>query len=110
VRRRIQRAHVLVHASRMEGGANVVIEALRSGTPVIASRIDGNVGLLGEGHGAYFEVGDDAALARLIERARDDSHWRQGLQRQGAKRAPLFSPLAEARCLARVVRELLVKR
>ena len=39
--KRIQRAHVLVHASRMEGGAHVVIEALRSGTPVIASQIDG---------------------------------------------------------------------
>ena len=43
-RRRIQAAHVLVHASRMEGGAHVVIEAVRSGTPVLASRIDGNVG------------------------------------------------------------------
>ena len=40
-RRRIQAAHVLVHPSRMEGGAHVVIEAVRSGTPVLASRIDG---------------------------------------------------------------------
>jgi glycosyltransferase involved in cell wall biosynthesis len=38
---------VLVHTSRMEGGAHVVIEALRSGTPVLASRIAGNLGLLG---------------------------------------------------------------
>ena len=45
--KRIQRAHVLVHASRMEGGAHVVLEAVRSGTPVLASRIDGNVGMLG---------------------------------------------------------------
>ena len=45
-RRRIQRAHVLVHPSRMEGGAHVVMEAVRSGTPVLASRISGNVGML----------------------------------------------------------------
>jgi hypothetical protein len=42
-----RQAHVLVHPSRMEGGAHVVIEAMRSGTPVLASRIDGNLGLLG---------------------------------------------------------------
>jgi glycosyltransferase involved in cell wall biosynthesis len=46
-RRRIQAAHVLVHSSRMEGGAHVVIEAVTSGTPVLASRIPGNLGLLG---------------------------------------------------------------
>ncbi|MGL6109713.1 MAG: selenoneine biosynthesis selenosugar synthase SenB, partial [Rubrivivax sp.] len=57
VRRHIQAAHVLVHASRMEGGAHVVIEAMRSGTPVIASRIDGNVGLLGNDYGGYFPAG-----------------------------------------------------
>ena len=46
-RQRIQRAHLLVHASRMEGGAHVIMEAALSGTPVLASRIDGNVGMLG---------------------------------------------------------------
>ena len=56
-RRRIQAAHVLVHASRIEGGAHVIIEAVRSGTPVLASRIDGNVGLLGESYDGYFPVG-----------------------------------------------------
>ena len=59
-RRRIQAAHVLVHPSRMEGGAHVVIEAVRSGTPVLASRIDGNVGLLGADYAGYFAAGDDA--------------------------------------------------
>ena len=32
-----------------------------SGTPVLR-RIDGNVGLLGEGCGGYFAVGDDSVL------------------------------------------------
>ena len=52
----------------MEGGANVVIEAVRSGVPVLASRIDGNVGLLGADYDGYFPVGDAAALAALMRR------------------------------------------
>ncbi len=106
VRRRIQAAHLLVHASRMEGGAHVVIEALRSGTPVIASRIDGNLGLLGDDWPAIFEVGDDAALATLIERARDEPAMLIDLKRSAAERAPLFAPEAEREALMRIVRGL----
>jgi putative glycosyltransferase (TIGR04348 family) len=106
-RRRIQSAHVLVNTSRMEGGAHVVIEALRSGTPVIASRIDGNVGLLGAGYPGLFPVGDEAALARLLCRARDEPAFLKALQERAAARAPLFTPEAEARKLVGLVEELL---
>lgn len=106
VRRRIQAVHLLVHASRMEGGAHVVIEALRSGTPVIASRIDGNLGLLGDDWPATFEVGDDAALATLIEHARDEPAMLIDLKRRAAERAPLFAPEAEREALMRIVRGL----
>ncbi|MBL0091074.1 MAG: TIGR04348 family glycosyltransferase [Piscinibacter sp.] len=105
-RRRIQSAHVLVHPSRMEGGANVVVEAIRSGTPVLASRIAGNVGLLGDDYDGYFEPGDDAALATLLQRARDDADMLPALQRQTARRAPLFSPQAESAALHRLLAEL----
>jgi putative glycosyltransferase (TIGR04348 family) len=108
-RERIQAAHVLVHPSRMEGGANVVIEALRSGTPVIASHIDGNLGLLGEDYAGTFAPGDDAALAALLQRARDDAAMLTALQQQCAARAPLFSPDAEAATLRRLVATLLRK-
>ena len=39
------------------------MEAVRSGTPVVASRIDGNIGMLGQDYAGYFEWGDAAALA-----------------------------------------------
>lgn len=107
VRRRIQQAHVLVHASRMEGGAHAVIEALRSGTPAIASRIDGNLGLLGDDWPATFDAGDDAALAALLQRARDDAAWLQGLRDRAAGRAALFTPEAETAALRAVVGALL---
>jgi putative glycosyltransferase (TIGR04348 family) len=106
-RRRIQAAHVLVHPSRMEGGAHVVIEALRSGTPVLASRIDGNVGLLGEDWDGYFPPGDPAALARLLERTRDDADMLLALQRQVDALRDTFAPEAEAASLHRVVSGLL---
>jgi putative glycosyltransferase (TIGR04348 family) len=109
-RRRIQAAHVLVHPSRMEGGAHVVMEAVRSGTPVIASRIDGNVGLLGPDYTGYFEPGDDAGLARLLERARDDADMLPSLRRQIGWRAPRFAPEAEASTLQRLVNELLQRQ
>ena len=54
-RRRIQQAHVLVHTSAMEGGAHVLMEAVRSGTPVLASRVAGNVGMLGADYLGYFD-------------------------------------------------------
>jgi glycosyltransferase involved in cell wall biosynthesis len=106
-RARIQAAHLLVHASRMEGGAHVVIEAVTSGTPVLASRIDGNVGLLGADYGGYFEVGDDAALATLLQRARDDAAMLPALHSQCARRAPLFDPAHERQTLLSLLAPLL---
>lgn len=105
-RRRIARAHVLVHASRIEGGAHVVIEALRSGTPVLASRIDGNIGLLGADWPALFEPGDAAGLAALLQQARDDATILPAWSDAAAARAPLFTPSAEATALHGVLAEL----
>ncbi|EHR72294.1 glycosyltransferase [Burkholderiales bacterium JOSHI_001] len=110
VRRHIQAAHVLVHPSRMEGGAHVVIEAIRSATPVLASRIDGNLGLLGSNYEGYFEPGDSQALAALVERARDDADMLAGLMAQLTPRAPLFAPEAERAKLHQLVSALLARR
>jgi putative glycosyltransferase (TIGR04348 family) len=106
-RRRIQAAHVLVHPSRMEGGAHVVIEAVTSGTPVLASRIDGNVGLLGDDYDGCFPAGDAPALARLLQRCRDEPAMLPALARQCARRAPLFHPDRERAALLALVDELL---
>ena len=108
-RRRIQAAHVLVHTSRMEGGAHVVIEALRSGTPVLASRIDGNVGLLGEQYDGYFPVGDARAVATLLRQSRDDPAMLAALQTQCATRAPRFDPASERATLLALVNDLLTR-
>lgn len=104
-RRRIQRAHVLIHTSRMEGGAHVVMEALRSGTPVLASRIDGNIGMLGADYAGYFDWNDAAALATLLRQCRHGKLLAH-LQAQCAARAPLFSCEAERMSLHQLVETL----
>jgi putative glycosyltransferase (TIGR04348 family) len=105
-RARIQAAHVLVHASRMEGGAHVVIEAITSGTPVLASRIDGNVGLLGDDYGGYFDWGDAAALATGLLRCRQDLAMLPALRRQCEARAERFAPEHERRNLLALIQSL----
>lgn len=109
-RARIARAHILVHPSRIEGGAHVILEAVLSGTPVLASRIDGNVGMLGADYDGYFAPGDGAALARLIERCRDTPDFLAHLSQQCAQRAALFDPRHERATLLRIVSTLLEKK
>lgn len=108
--RRIRQAHVLVHASRLEGGAQVIIEAVTRGTPVLASRIDGNLGLLGDDYEGCFEPGDDAALATLLQRCRDEPAMLARLQALCAARAPLFAPEQEHAALHALVLRLLEMR
>jgi putative glycosyltransferase (TIGR04348 family) len=109
-RQRIRAAHLLVSTSRMEGGAQVILEAARSGTAVLASRIPGNVGMLGARHAGWFPLGDDAALAALVARAADDRAFLARLRAQTVGRAPRFDPAAEEAGLVRVLRACLVRR
>ena len=103
---RIRRAHVLVHPSRIEGGAHVVLEAVQRGTPVLASRIPGNVGMLGNDYEGYFEAGDAAALSALLMRCRDDPSTLSRLNRMCAARSNLFEPARERATLLEMVRRL----
>ena len=94
-RQAIARAQALVHPSVMEGGANVVVEAVRSGVPVLASQIDGNVGLLGADYDGFFAVGDAAALAALMRRFVADAAF--AAQPEGAMRGARAAVPAGAR-------------
>jgi putative glycosyltransferase (TIGR04348 family) len=97
-------SHAMVISSRMEGGANVVCEALRIGVPLIASRISGNIGLLGADYPAYFPVEDERALGRLLSRAASDRGFYRALQKHVARLRPMVAPQAEARALLAAMR------
>lgn len=102
----IRRSHALAICSTMEGGANVIVEAITSGVPVLASDISGNRGMLGDDYAGFFPVGDAAALARLIDRSVQDDAFIATLRAQCAARAPLFAPEAERAALLRLVDNL----
>jgi glycosyltransferase involved in cell wall biosynthesis len=106
-RRLLRRCRAMAICSRMEGGANVIIEAVTSGVPVLASDISGNRGMLGEDYAGYFAPGDAAALARLIDRVALDPAYRARLLRQCAARRTLFAPGRERALLLDLVDNLL---
>jgi putative glycosyltransferase (TIGR04348 family) len=97
-------SHVMVLSSQMEGGANVICEAARIGVPVIASRVSGNIGMLGAHYPGYYPFGDEQALAGAIERARTDRQFYRSLQAHIRKRRALFAPALEARGLLATLR------
>lgn len=97
---------LMIISSRMEGGANVVSEAIVNGVPVLASRIAGNVGLLGADYPAYYAVADERALADLLERACTDAPFYRELNRRIAQLAPRFQPARERASLAALMNEL----
>ena len=97
-------SHAMVISSRMEGGANVVSEAIRVGVPVLASRIPGNVGLLGKEYPGYFRLGNDRELASLLCRAASDRRYYHSLKRKILRLRPLVAPSSEARMLLAAVR------
>ena len=95
--RRIMKASkLLVVSSKLEGGANVVSEALADGVPVLGSYIPGNVGLLGEDYPGYYPSGDTRGLARLLSRAETDPAYLGELRRHMARRADMVRPEAES--------------
>ena len=96
VRKEFLKTHALVHSSIMEGGANVISEAVVADVPIIASDIDGNVGLLGEDYPGYYPVADTDALNALLQRAENDRDFLQLLQEHGNKRKHLFTPERES--------------
>jgi len=95
VRRLLGRARALVLSSVSEGGANVVSEAVVAGVPVLASRIDGSVGLLGRDYPGYFAVGDTAALARMLHRIEAEPRFLGRLRGAVVRRGDLFKPARE---------------
>ena len=103
----IKRAHLLIHPSIMEGGANVIVEALTSGTSVLASHMSGNIGMLGPNYEGYFAVGDDAALITLLKRVLRDANFKSRLGNACLARAKLFLPETERASLCAIANRLL---
>ncbi|MCI0459373.1 MAG: TIGR04348 family glycosyltransferase [Gemmataceae bacterium] len=105
-RRLLARSHLLVLSSIMEGGANVISEALVAGVPVVASRILGTIGLLGARYPGYFPLRNTQALVRLLNRAATDEDFYRKLTDWCNALAPQFEPARERQAWQTLLAEL----
>ncbi len=102
----LAQSHILVLSSVMEGGANVVSEALAVPVPVLASRVSGSIGLLGQDYPGYFPVGDTQALAQLLEKVEHDAGFYQELDHWCRALLPLVHPDRERESWRRLLENL----
>ena len=102
----LARSHVLALTSHLEGGANVVSEAITVRTPIISSRIPGSVGILGKDYTGYFPVGDSAALREQLQRAESDDGFYRDLEQRVAGLHSLVSAARERETWQALLREL----
>tara|TARA_R110000850_G_scaffold164847_15_gene289874 strand:+ start:1340 stop:2305 length:966 start_codon:yes stop_codon:yes gene_type:complete len=106
----IASSQLLCLTSLSEGGARVIGEAIVEKTPVISTRIDGSIGLLGENYPGYFPVGDAKALAELLWQCESDLDFFEQLTLSARSLAPEFSCELERAAFADLIAELFETR
>ena len=89
--RRLARSRLTVLSSLVEGAPSAISEAVVNDVPILATRIDASIGLLGADHPGLFEVGDTEGLAQLMFRAETDKKFYSILLAAGKKLKPKFS-------------------
>jgi putative glycosyltransferase (TIGR04348 family) len=104
--RTLARCRLLSLTSQLEGGANVVSEALAVSVPVVSSRIAGSIGILGADYPGYFPFGDTEALAALLHRCETDVPFYASLKDWCRRLQPLVDPARERQAWADLLREL----
>ena len=106
VRQELKRSHLMVISSRAEGGANVISEAVVAGVPVIASKIDGNVGLLGKNYRGYYPVGNTKELRKVILKAETNKAFIQNLAKQCNSIKSKFTGEREQESWAKLIKNI----
>lgn len=92
--------------SLREDPGSVLLDALRAGAPVVASRTGGIPEVVTEDCGVLVPPGDSAALADALARLGRDPERQRRLSRGAQNRAEEFSPDAMAEKYLKVYREL----
>ncbi|MFK7770382.1 MAG: selenoneine biosynthesis selenosugar synthase SenB [Mariniblastus sp.] len=94
-KRRLARSRLTVLSSRSEGGPAVVSEAIVNDVPILASRMDATIGLLGDDYPGLFDFGDTRQLSQLIYRSETDPKFYKSLVAKCKERKKQFSPATE---------------
>ena len=104
--RLLARSRLLVLTSHMEGGANVLSEAIASAAPILCSRISSSIGILGPNYAGYFSVGDTKRLAELLLRAETAQEFYRELRDSCRGLQPLVEPARETRSWQELLEEV----
>jgi glycosyltransferase involved in cell wall biosynthesis len=102
----LARCRLSAVTSLSEGGPAVISESIVAGVPVVATRVAGCIGMLGDDYPGLIRVGDTRALADLLGRAEADPGFYASLRTACDRRRPLFEPLAERRAWSELLGEL----
>lgn len=100
-------ADLLACTSLLEGGANVVTEAIALGIGVVGTEIGGNRGMLGLAHRGLVPVGDFEALARLLEKLETDENEMASVVAASLERQWMTTPDNERRQWQAVLEQII---
>lgn len=81
--------------SRHEGAPSIISEAIVNGVPLLATRIDATIGMLGDDYPGLFDVGDVATLTTLLLRFEQDPDFGILLKQSLDRRRRRFTRAAE---------------
>jgi putative glycosyltransferase (TIGR04348 family) len=89
---RMAACRALLLTSKDEGGANVITEAITCGAAILATACEGTMGQLGVDHPGLFPVGDESALAKLLQRLVDEPAFEETLRAASIRLRPRAHP------------------
>jgi glycosyltransferase involved in cell wall biosynthesis len=102
----LNESNVFILSSRYEGFGLVLLEAMKQGTPILASNCPAIVEVLGNNYSGLFPVGDPNALAKLLLSC-FDLNFLQGLLDQTNNRIHLFDASFMAKEMLKVYQNAL---
>ncbi len=105
-RKVLAQSHLMALSSKMEGSSNVLSEAIASSVPVVASKITGLMGTLGDNYPGYFPVGDTRALTRLLVKAESEPSFYRKLKKHCTRLSSLVDPKSEVESWRKLLLEL----
>ena len=105
----IRQSQATALTSLSEGGSRVLGESIVEGTPVIASRIDGVTGIIGDDYPGLFPVGDTEALSVCLFKLESDPAYRSLLGNETKRLADVFDPSREDAAWKKLIQDLMEK-
>lgn len=93
--RLLSRSRLTVLTSRTEGAPSLFSESVMNQVPILATRIDASIGLLGRDYPGLFDVGEVERLTELLHKSESDEKFYLRLMKATRKLRPRFGQATE---------------